>query len=103
MGCGYCNDACRGLANEIYLVLAREDVTNQVEGRALRQKTTSIFCKSLLEDVGYRYGCIEKMVADRGELNSNKVEQIFDRVNHFSMSFVELGHAYTLLMAIRRR
>ena len=55
-----------------YLVLAREDLTNQVEGRALRQKTTSVVCKFLLEDVICRYKCIGKIVADRGELDSNK-------------------------------
>ena len=34
-----------------YLALAREDLTNQVEGRDLRQKTTKEICKFLLEDV----------------------------------------------------
>ena len=34
-----------------YLVLAREDLTNHVDGRALWKKTTSIVCKFLLEDV----------------------------------------------------
>ena len=63
-----------------YLVLAREDLTNQVEGRALRQKTTSAVCKFLLEDVICRYGCIAKIVADRGELDSNEAEQFFSRM-----------------------
>ena len=63
-----------------YLVLAREDLTNQVEGRALRQKTTSIVFKFLLEDVICRYGCSTKVVADRGELDSNEAEQFFSRM-----------------------
>ena len=63
-----------------YLVLAREDLTNQVEGRALRQKNTSAVCKFLLENVICRYGCIGKIVADRGELDSNEAEQFFSRM-----------------------
>ena len=34
-----------------YLVLAREDLTNQVEGRALQNKTTAAVCRFLIEDV----------------------------------------------------
>ena len=56
-----------GLGQMKYLVLAREDLTNQVEGRALRNKTTSAVCKFLLEDVICQYGCVGKIVADRGE------------------------------------
>ena len=41
-----------------YIVLAREDLMNQVEGRALRTKATNVVCKFLLEDVICRYGCI---------------------------------------------
>ena len=48
-----------------YLVLAREDLINQVEGRPLRQKTTKVVCKVLLEDVICRYGCVGKIIADR--------------------------------------
>jgi hypothetical protein len=55
-----------------YLVLAREDLTNQVEGRALRTKETSSVCRFLLEDVLCRYGCVGKIVADRGELDANE-------------------------------
>ena len=55
-----------------YLVLARKDLTNQVEGRALRTKETSSVCKFLLEDVNCRYGYIGKIVADRGVLDANE-------------------------------
>ena len=58
-----------------YLVLAREDLTNQVEGRALQSKETSSVCKFLLEDVIYRYGCIGKIVDDRGELDANDANE----------------------------
>jgi hypothetical protein len=46
-----------------YLVLAREDLTNQVEARALRSKQTIGVCKFLLEDIIYRYGCVGKIIA----------------------------------------
>ena len=39
-----------GVGQMKYLVLAREDLTNQVEGRALTNKTTTAVCKFLLED-----------------------------------------------------
>ena len=63
-----------------YLVLAREDLTNQVEGRALRTKETSSVCKFLLEDVICRYGCVGKIVADRGELDANEAREFFSRM-----------------------
>ncbi|KAH7428351.1 hypothetical protein KP509_10G088200 [Ceratopteris richardii] len=50
-----------------YIVLAREDLTNHVEGRALRTKTTYNVCKFLLEEVISRFGYVEKIVEDRGE------------------------------------
>ena len=53
-----------GLGQMKYLVLARKDLTNQVEGRALRNKTTSAVCKFLLEDVICQYRCVGKIVAD---------------------------------------
>ena len=34
-----------GVGQMKYLVLAREDLTNQVEGRALTNKTTAVVCK----------------------------------------------------------
>ena len=63
-----------------YLVLAREDLTNQVEGRALRTKETSSICKFLLEDVICRYGYVGKIVADRGELDANEAREFFSRM-----------------------
>ena len=55
-----------------FLVLAREDLTNQVDRRALRSKTTSPICQFILEDIVCRYGCVGKIVVDRGELNSDE-------------------------------
>ena len=60
-----------------YIVLAREDLTNQVEGRALRTKATSAVCKFLLEDVICRYGCIGQITGDRGELDADEAREFF--------------------------
>ena len=46
-----------GLGQKKYLVLAREDLSNQVEGRALRIKTTEAVCRFLLEVVICRSVC----------------------------------------------
>ena len=67
-----------GEGQKRYLVLAREDLTNQVEGRALTNKTTAAVCKFLIEDVICRYGCVGKIVADRGELDGEEAEELFD-------------------------
>ena len=69
-----------GASQKKFLVLAREDLTNQVEGRALRSKTTSLVCQFILEDIVCRYGCIGKIVVDRGELNSDEAREFFDRI-----------------------
>ena len=54
-----------GIGQKKYLVLAREDLTNQVEGRALRRKTCSTVCQFLLEEVFCRYGVVKKTVRKR--------------------------------------
>ena len=69
-----------GLWQMTYLVLAREDLTNQVEGRALRTKTTEAVCKFLLDDVICRYGCVGKITADRGELDAAEAREFFSRL-----------------------
>ena len=53
-----------------YIVLAREDLSNQFEGRALHTKATSAVCRFLLEDEICRYGCGGKITADHGELDA---------------------------------
>ena len=53
-----------GEGQKRYLVPAREDLTNQVEGRALTNKTTAAVCKFLNEDGICRYRCVGKIVAD---------------------------------------
>jgi hypothetical protein len=69
-----------GVGQMRYLVLARENLTNQVEGRALQNKTTAAVCRFLIEEVVCRYGCVGKIVADRGELDAQEAEELFDRL-----------------------
>jgi transposase InsO family protein len=69
-----------GVRQMRYLVLAREDLTNQVEGRALQNKTTAAVCRFLVEEVVCRYGCVGKIVADRGELDAQEAEELFNRL-----------------------
>ena len=63
-----------------YLVLAREDLTNQVEGRALPNKTITVVCQFLIEKVVCRYGCVGKIIADHRELDAQEAEELFDRL-----------------------
>ncbi|KAL3682681.1 hypothetical protein R1sor_000703 [Riccia sorocarpa] len=68
-----------GLWGMRYLVLAREDLSNQVEGCALRTKGTEGVCRFLLEDVICRYGCVGKVTTDRGELDAREAEEFFQK------------------------
>ena len=68
-----------GIGQKKYLVLVREDLSNQVEGRALRRKTFSMVCQFLLEEVFCRYGCVGQVIADRGKLDSHKAREFFTK------------------------
>ena len=62
-----------------YLVLAREELSNFVEGRALRTKSTKRICRFILEDIFSRYGSIGQMRADRGELDIVEARNFFQK------------------------
>ena len=62
------------------LVLAREDLTNQVEGRALTNKTIAVVCWFLIEDMICRYGCMGKIVGDCRELDAQETDELSDRL-----------------------
>ena len=70
----------KGVGQMRYLVLAQEDLTNRVESHALPNKTTAVVCRFLIEEVVCRYGCVGKIVADRGELDAQEAEELFDRL-----------------------
>ena len=62
-----------------YLVLAKEELSNFVEGRALRTKNTEGICRFILEDIFSRYGSVGQMRADRGELDVVEARNFFQR------------------------
>jgi transposase InsO family protein len=67
-----------GVGQMRYLLLAREDLTNEVEGRALPNKTSAGVCRCMIEEVVCRYGCVGKILADRGEYDVQEAEELFD-------------------------
>jgi hypothetical protein len=69
-----------GAGQQKYLVLARKDLTNQVEGRTLQKKTRAAVCQFLPEKVICRYGCVGQVIADRGELDSNEAREFFAKL-----------------------
>ena len=69
-----------GVGHMRYLGLAREDMTTQVEGLALRHKMIVTICWFLIQDVIFRYGCMGKIMADSGELDAHEVTKLFNRL-----------------------
>jgi hypothetical protein len=100
-----------GVGQMWYLVLAREDLTNQVEGRALQNKTTAGVCRFLIEELVCRYGCVGKIMADHGELDAEEVEELFGRLgvklslttayNPEANRKVERGHGLIVKVLVR--
>ncbi len=80
-----------GLWKMRYILLAREDLSNQVEGRALRTKSTEGECKFLMKDVIFRrYGCVGKIVVeDRGEMDVDIARKFDERMG------IKLTHTCT--------
>ncbi|KAL3687707.1 hypothetical protein R1sor_014016 [Riccia sorocarpa] len=68
-----------GLWGMKYLVLAREDLSNYVEGRALRTKSTENICRFILEDIFCRSGSVGALRAYRGDLDSEASRAFFQR------------------------
>jgi hypothetical protein len=70
-----------GVRGAKYLVLAREDLSNYVEGRALTSTHTEQVCRFILEDIVSRYGCFYRMRADRKELDAEEAVAFFAKFN----------------------
>ena len=62
-----------------YLILAREDITDWVEGRALHNTKTKSWCTFIFEEIVCRYGTVREIVADRGELASAEATEFFNQ------------------------
>ena len=64
---------------KFYLVVARENLSEWVEDRALIRATSANVAKFLWEDVICRHGCFEKLIVN-GELeNKNWLEKLAKR------------------------
>ena len=70
-----------GVRGARYLVLAREDLSNYVEGRALTSTHTEQVCRFILEDIISRHGCFYRMRADRKELDADEATAFFEKFN----------------------
>ena len=75
----------KGFGHKKYLVLTKEDLTKQVEGRALRSKTTSATRQYILGKIACRYACGGKIVADREELNYIEAHVFFVKIGFSSL------------------
>jgi hypothetical protein len=61
--------------------LAREDLSNYVERRALTSTHTKQVCQFILEDIISRHGCLYQIRADRKELDADEATTFFDKFN----------------------
>ncbi len=59
----------KGQWSKKYLMLAREELSNFVERRKIRAKTTKNIYKFNLEDIFNQYGNIRRMRVDRRQLD----------------------------------
>jgi hypothetical protein len=70
-----------GVQGAKYLVLAREDLSNYVEGRALTSTHTEQVCRFILEEIISRHGCFYRMRADQKELDAEEAIAFFAKFN----------------------
>ena len=62
-----------------FLVLAREDMRNQVRKESLGERDNGSSVQILTRrSANYRYGCMGKIVANRGELNDMKLRSLLN-------------------------
>lgn len=71
----------KGVRGAKFLVLAIEDLSSYIEGRALTTNKTEAVCRFVLEDIVARYGCFNRMRADNGELNAEEATTFFKKFN----------------------
>ena len=62
----------------VCLVLAREDVSSQVEGRTLRAPKSRYIARFLFEEIICRFGCFELLVNNRGLENERQTEILLE-------------------------
>lgn len=62
-----------------YLILAKDEISNYVEGRALKSKSMTVVCQFILKDILHHYGSIKKMRGDYSELDGIEAYNLFTR------------------------
>ena len=62
-----------------YLVLARENLSGWVEGRALSNATSETVSKFIWEDIICRHGCFGKLICDGGPENKAHVKYLAEK------------------------
>lgn len=67
-----------------YLILARKELSNYIEGRALKTKITKVVCRFILKDIFNKYSRIRRIKANQGELDIIKCR------NHFQIYDIKL-------------
>src|SRR5271169_3379589 len=85
-----------------YLVLARDDFSGWVEGRALRAATSRAVAKFLWEDVVCRHGIFGQLIVDGGPENKDIVDEfakiygisrvVISAYNAKANGMIERGH-----------
>ena len=46
----------------------------------MHNRTTNVVCKFFLEEVFCSYGCVDRIIADRGELDVDEAKEFFARI-----------------------
>ena len=77
--------ACRG---KHYIVMARDDFSGWVEGRALGKATAQNVARFLWEDVICRHGCFGKLIVDGGP------ENVIELANRYGIKRVVVVRMY---------
>ena len=70
----------KGVGEHKYLVVAREDVSEWPEARAIRKANDLTVTNFLKEDVFARHGCPTSIIVDGRSENTGKVDIICDQL-----------------------
>ncbi|OMJ15154.1 Retrovirus-related Pol polyprotein from transposon, partial [Smittium culicis] len=84
----------KGIGNKSYLIVARDDLSGWVEAKALSRNDSASVWKFISEDILSRFGIVNKLVADRGEVNSNLIKDLAKKYG-LKLSFTTSYHPQT--------
>jgi transposase InsO family protein len=69
-----------GKGGKRYLVLARDDLSGWIEGRALTSNSSQAVAKFIFEEIIVRHGCPKRIVNDGGGENKGEVIQLLEKM-----------------------